>query len=346
MISRTSCRGSSPLSWSTVPHVPGQVRRRQLASGEVDRHPQGSTERRRPAGHLGRGLDERPATQADDVSGLLGHRHEDGRGDRAQDRVVPPGQCLEADHLLGAEVDDRLVVQGELAALEGAAEPVGHLVALGEPGAHRRVEDLDPVASRGLRLVHGGVRLADELVGAHPGPGHGQTGAHRDPRSAAIPAEVGLQRVDDPLGDLEGGRDVVDVRHQDGELVAAHPGHGVDRAHVRRDDVGDPPQDAVAHVVTERVVDLLEPVEVAEAHGHGASVGRQPDSSASARPLQQQAAVGEAGELVVEGQMAQLGLEEVALGVRRLEFAGRGARGRRPGRPCGGASTACGRRSG
>ena len=107
---------------------------------------------------------------------------------------------------------------------------------------------------------------------------------------------------------------VLHVDHEDGELVAPQAGHGVTGAHDRGEQPAGPHQDAVADVVAERVVDRLEPVEVAEAQGHRSarSWGR---GQCVLHPVVEQGPVGQPGELVVEGQMAQVRLEGVALAV-------------------------------
>ena len=82
-----------------------------------------------------------------------------------------------------------------------------------------------------------------------------------------------------------------------------------------------PHQDAVAHVVAEGVVDRLESVEVAEAQGHRpARPGRR--GQGVLHPVVEERPVGQAGELVVEGQVAEVGLEGVTLAVRGLEGVG------------------------
>jgi hypothetical protein len=60
---------------------------------------------------------------------------------------------------------------------------------------------------------------------------------------------------------------------QDGELVAAEPGHGVVAADRALEPPGHLDQQQVARVVAEVVVDLLEPVEVEHQHGGPAGAG-------------------------------------------------------------------------
>ena len=76
------------------------------------------------------------------------------------------------------------------------------------------------------------------------------------------------QRIDQALGDPARGREIGRARQQHRELVAAQPRHGVDLAQrplQPRTDLG---QQQVADVMAERVVDVLEAVEVEQQHRH------------------------------------------------------------------------------
>ena len=111
------------------------------------------------------------------------------------------------------------------------------------------------------------------------------------------------------------------VDHEHGELVPAQPGHGVARPHDRGEQPAGPHQHAVADVVAQCVVDGLEPVQVAEAQGDGLAraLGR---GQRLLHPVVEEGPVGQTGELVVEGQVAQVGLEGLALAQRGLEGPG------------------------
>src|SRR5579875_405704 len=61
-----------------------------------------------------------------DVAGGLGDRDEFAGTDHTQLRVAPAGQRLVADGLAGGEVDDRLEVDEDLAALDGTRERAAH----------------------------------------------------------------------------------------------------------------------------------------------------------------------------------------------------------------------------
>nr|BFE70401.1 hypothetical protein GCM10020092_037020 [Actinoplanes digitatis] len=70
------------------------------------------------------------------------------------------------------------------------------------------------------------------------------------------------QCVDDPLGHPDRRRGVLGVLHDDGELVAAEPSEQFGRAQAGAQPFGDDDQYVVASLVSQRVVDLLEAVQV------------------------------------------------------------------------------------
>jgi hypothetical protein len=109
--------------------------------------------------------------------------------------------------------------------------------------------------------------------------------------------------------DARGGR--LDRAQQDGELVAAQAGDGVVLAEQARQALAHLAQDLVAVVVTERVVDLLEAIEVEQHHGHarpGAPGGV--DRLLGART--EEDAVGQARQRIVQRQA--LGDQRLAAG--------------------------------
>jgi hypothetical protein len=101
--------------------------------------------------------------------------------------------------------------------------------------------------------------------------------------------------VDDARAIARRSSDAVQVLEHHGELVAAEPGHGVVRRRVLQARRGGA-QDAVAGGVAQRVVDVLEAVQVEEQHGDPASCAPRPHDRAR-QPLGQQRAVGQVGEV-------------------------------------------------
>ena len=112
----------------------------------------------------------------------------------------------------------------------------------------------------------------------------------------------GLERA---LGQLVDGQLVGEPGQQDGELVAAHPGHGV----LAPDGV----HQALAHLLDQvvpggvplGVVDRFEVVEVDEEHAHRLTDPARPDQLLF-DPVLEEAAVGQPGEGVVPGHVRDL----------------------------------------
>ena len=121
------------------------------------------------------------------------------------------------------------------------------------------------------------------------------------------------QRLDQALGDPARRREIGRARQQDRELVAAQPGDGVGRAQrplQARPDFG---QQQIAELMAERVVDVLEAVEVEQQDRHVVT-GALRASDGVLDPVVEQGAVGQGGQRVVQGQALELGLLRLALG--------------------------------
>ena len=187
-----------------------------------------------------------------------------------------------------ASVGLRLEVHLDLVAVErplqlrGEREPVaGVRVALG------RVE-LAPRSGL-LRLVHRDIGAPQQLVRPcrrEPGRARSRRSRRpgaRDPAPRTAPrARRGSGRRPSRANGLVRG-----CVEDDAELVAAEPRQGVDGPQDAREPRADLAQQLVAAVVAERVVQLLEVVEVDDQHGHalarGARRGRSPPRAAAGR---------------------------------------------------------------
>ena len=143
----------------------------------------------------------------------------------------------------------------------------------------------------------------------------------------------------------------VDVFQHDGELVAAQARDGVLRPHGLLQARGGGAQDAVAGGVAERIVDVLEAVQVEEQHRDAAFLAARAHDRAR-QALGQQRAVRQAGQRVVVRQVAQFLLGALLVGdvgehARRNGCAGRRRRAPRcsrsstgiPRRPCAAATS-------
>ena len=189
----------------------------------------------------------------------------------------------------------QLVVLDRGAQLGEQAEAVGGVgVALGRVGGD--------AAAAALGVVHGDVGALEQPADVRAVLGvEGDADARLELDGHAAERERAPQRVLQPAwprrctASRPGG-----ARDEHGELVAAEPGERVAAPQRGAEALGDLDQQRVAVVVAERVVDLLEAVEVDQQH-RGRVVAAQRALGAAV----QERAVGQAGEGVVQGLVAQ-----------------------------------------
>jgi hypothetical protein len=214
-----------------------------------------------------RGVDD-PRRQRPDQCGALGCGDEQPWRDQPTSRVLPAQQGLRSVELLRAERQLRLEVQHQLVVVDGSAQ----LTQQAELVAAVLVElvvvhaDLEVVL---LGPVHGDVGVLQQrldVVAVHPG--QGDSHADVDVEQDAPDVQAGTQRLLHLGGDGQCRRGVRDLRQQDRELVASQPDHDVGGSHCLRQPLRHRLQDEVAVVVAERVVDLLEAVEVEQHERH------------------------------------------------------------------------------
>jgi len=244
-------------------------------------------------------------------------------GQQAEVGVLPAGQRLGTGAAAGAQVDVRLVVEHDLAALDGVGQVLLQQPQLGDLPVAGLGEPLDPVLPLGLGRVHGDVGTAYEVPGGQLGCRPGQADAGADGGGDAAQPERLQQAPAEPVGDLVGVVGAVKAGAQQGELVAAearrHP------AAVPRpgQTAGHLDQQLVPGGVAVDVVDLLEVVEVDDQQGDGVLGGVGGGVEGGGQPLEEQRPVGEPGQLVVVGPVGQLGVD-TAVGVGQGPLGGQG----------------------
>ena len=220
----------------------------------------------------GRGLDagrgQHPLAELVDQAGLLGDRDEFGRRDHAALRMAPAQQRLAAGDPVVLQVEAGLIINLEAAVDDGLAQVHLQDAAGADLGVHVGLEEAMGAAAGGLGGVHRQIGIFQDLVEVGTILRR-QRNADRGIRGDLM-AEAFIGRADrlidavDELGDVvrafDGGLD-------DGEFVAAEPGHEIGLAHAAAQADGDGLQQFVADHVSERVVDALEFVDVDVEHG-------------------------------------------------------------------------------
>ena len=177
--------------------------------------------------------------------------------------MPPASQRLDAGDAPARNLDLGLVVEEKGAIVQGLPDILLERLAGPEFLVHRRVVEPVVVAALLLRLVERQVGVPEELVGVGV-----VVRKHRDADAGArehlflVEFERRRDRLDHPLGENGDAVLMVEVGLDDGELVAAEPRHGVGLAHARQEARGHLFQQVVARRVSQRVVDVLEMVEV------------------------------------------------------------------------------------
>ena len=289
-----------------------EVRMGGLARRQVDRRDQAG-----PAQGVTAGLLEHPGADRDDQPGLLGRGDEVGGVDQSALGMVPAHERLGAADGAAGQLDLGQEAQHELAALDRPAQRELGLVAARGARAHAVVEDLVDPAATLLGAVHRGVGLADERVGVLGAQRRqGDADARADVDLVAAQRERRAQRLGDALGDPDRVALAGDVLAQDGELVAAEPRGGVARPQHAGQARGHRAQQLVAGGVAHGVVDRLEAVEVEEEDGERRRVAAEARERL-AEAVDEQGAVGQAGEVVVHRLVREPCLEALALDGQR-----------------------------
>lgn len=232
MTSRQRASGSTAGALQDVHGVLDQAGVGELARREVDVDPQGAVlpVPFSPFTGLPYRLLQDPAAERHDQPGVLGERDEPVRAEHPVLRMQPAHQRLGAPHTAVAEVDQRLVLDEELAAVKGRGQRRGQSVPGDGAGVGLRVGQLEAVAARRLGPVHGDVGAAQDLRRAPLARGslddadaaaHGQLTAVDTDRGEQHVHDARREVVDLALGVGPGGQ-----RH---ELVTAEPGHHLAR---------------------------------------------------------------------------------------------------------------------
>ncbi len=212
---------------------------------------------------------------------------------------------------MSARVHLRLVGQEEALPSDGCAQILLDVGACSHHGLHARVEKAQGVAARRLGLVHGQVSPLHQLVDADLLPAkQGNADARRIVIVVTRQVVGAVEQLDDLLADdpALAGRllgPLAEVLEHDHEFVAPETGNRIPLAHAAAQPLADLLQQAIAHVVPERVVERLEIVEIDEQQ-RALALAAHARRDGYPQTIVQQAAVRQAGQRVIEREMPDL----------------------------------------
>ena len=228
--------------------------------------------------------------------------------------VLPAQQGLGGENA-ALRVYLRLVMQDELLLLQGQVQVLFELAPVTGRLVHARGEELNVVAPGRLRVIHRSVGILHEDFHALAVGGEdGDADARGRVQSMSFDLVGPRQRLEN-LACHALGRQRVGPGEHDDEFVTAETGDDVAVAHAAAQPRRNLQQECVADVVTEGVVDVLEPIEIEEHHGHRTTVALA--SRRGQRLIEaslQVRAVGEIRQRVEMRQVADLLLGRLALG--------------------------------
>ena len=148
-------------------HVSDQIRVLQMAPGDVDRNPQAVAccDGPAPCADLAAGCDQHQAAELDDLARFFGNRDEDTRHHAAVLRVIPAHESFDTQQLAVGEIDDRLELEEELVALQGALHVLFEPQPMPQLLLHARVKNDEPPLAGCLCVVHRDICIAQQLFG-------------------------------------------------------------------------------------------------------------------------------------------------------------------------------------
>ena len=210
-----------------------------------------------------------PCAERHDQTDLLGEGKKVGRRQQPALRMAPAQERLEAGHRVLCDIDDRLIVNLELTLAQGRAqiqlEQAPHL----HKRVHSRLEEAGTSPPLTLGAVERKVGVLEQLLGAGAIAGaHGNADARTNDDLMAIDLIGCTECFDDPVRQLRGRRRLAGGHLRHGELVTAEARDRIRAADEATQARGHELQQRISDRMAERVVDVLEPVEVEAEDGH------------------------------------------------------------------------------
>ena len=245
------------------------------------------------------------------VSSAIGMKVEGGI--LAFGRMPPAHQRLVAGEPAAAEIELRLIVEIKLVLAQRVAEIVLQPAPFLQGRVHGRLEEAESVAAVLLGAIEREVGVLEQRVGGLTVErADGDADAGRGRHLVAVDmiglAERGADASRKPHGVFRRS----EVLGDDGELVAAKTADQVDVAHALLEPCRDLLEQCIAGGMAERIVHVLEAVEIEPEHGHQLTMPLGPRHGA-VEMLAELKPVGQPGQRIVHGEIADLVLGEPAL---------------------------------
>ena len=248
---------------------------RQIGLPELKRRQVDGNVEIRPALRIAGNAVQHPCAERGHEARVLGNGNEGRWRDLSPFRVTPPQQCLGANDLACAAGHDRLILQAQLVALDGRAQIDFDRAAGFHVSRHVGGEEDGPIPPLTLRIIERNVGVAHQLVRRRAMIGrHGDTDRGFDAHGLAVDRERLGERCGDPFRQALSAL-LVFGEAENGELVAAEAGNKVARSQPRTQTFRHGAHELIAGFMTERVVDILEFVDVHVRRNRPAAVGAQ-----------------------------------------------------------------------
>jgi hypothetical protein len=280
-----------------------EIRSPELQRRHIDRDRQA-----RPIAPVEAGPAQDVFAKLDNKAGMFGDRDKASRRDFALHRMDPSRQRLHADQPVAAAIDDRLIDDMQLTVFDRVAERAFEQFTAGEVGVHRRVVDAGAVAALVLGAIERHIGVAQNIAGvldAAVDDGNADRSADID----AVPAddEWRADRRENAFGYCLQRIIVRGAGHDDGEFVTAEAGNEIVVAHGLTQAPRDVENELVADMVAERIVDVLEMIEIDIEHGGSRSAIAHFGNGAF-QPLRKVNPVRQSADGIVQRKVAQLPL--------------------------------------
>ena len=212
--------------------------------------------------------------------------------------MEPAQQRLQRRHpAIGVAL--RLEGQPQLAECHGVAQLALQFHALPREGVHLRGEPLEIVPTHVLGPVHGHVRVHHQRLGIVAVVGkHADAQRHGHEQLAVADQERQAHRLDHLLGRAHRVAGIAEFAQHHGELIATQARQRVATADAILQSGGNLAQQVVAGGMPERVVDVLEAIQIHVDHRDLLAVATGA-GQCLAEPILEQQAIGQAGEGVM-----------------------------------------------